>query len=69
MDMAVGMKVVRYVRVSAEERAHTGVSLATQKQKIRAWADAMDAELISIQEDAGISGKLMRNREGIQTAI
>ena len=69
MDMEAGMKVVGYVRVSTEEQARTGVSLDTQKQKIRAWAEAMDAELIAMEEDAGISGKLMRNREGLQTAI
>ena len=69
MDMEAGMKVVGYIRVSTEEQARTGVSLATQKQKIRAWAEAMDAELIAMEEDAGISGKLMRNREGLQAAM
>jgi site-specific DNA recombinase len=69
MNMTAGMKVVGYVRVSTEEQARTGISLEAQKQKIRAWAEAMDAELISIEEDAGISGKLIRNREGLQKAI
>jgi site-specific DNA recombinase len=69
MNMEAGMKVVGYVRVSTEEQARTGVSLATQKQKIRAWVDAMDAKLIPIEEDAGISGKLIRNRGGLQKAI
>ena len=63
------MRVVGYVRVSTEEQAREGVSLQTQREKIAAWTGAMDGELISMFEDAGISGKMIRNRDGLQRAI
>ncbi len=63
------MKVIGYIRVSTEEQARKGVSLLTQREKIEAWVQAMDRELISLEEDAGISGKLIRNREGFQRAL
>ena len=63
------MKVIGYTRVSTEEQAREGVSLLTQREKIEAWVLAMDGELISIKEDAGISGKLIRTREGFQRAL
>jgi len=63
------MKAVGYLRVSTESQAMKGVSLEAQREKIRAWTTAHDYELICIEEDAGISGKLIRNREGLQRAI
>ena len=62
-------KVVGYVRVSTDAQVREGVSLETQKDKITAWAKVQDQELICIEEDAGISGKLIRNREGLKRAI
>ena len=62
-------KVVGYVRVSTDSQARKGASLETQKDKIAAWAKIQDQDLISIEEDAGISGKLIRNREGLKRAI
>ena len=63
------MKVIGYVRVSTEEQAREGVSLEAQKYRITAWTEALDGELLFIAEDAGISGKLIRNREGLREAI
>lgn len=63
------MRAVGYVRVSTEEQARKGVSLQSQREKIEAWTSAMDGELISMFEDAGISGKMIRNRDGLQRAI
>ena len=63
------MKVIGYVRVSTEEQAREGISLEAQKHKIRAWTEALDGELLFIAEDAGISGKLIRNRDGLRWAI
>jgi len=63
------MKVIGYVRVSTEEQAREGISLEAQKHKIAAWAEALDGELLFIAEDAGISGKLIRNRDGLRRAI
>jgi len=63
------MKVIGYVRVSTEEQAREGISLEAQKHKITAWAEALDGELLFIAEDAGISGKLIRNRDGLRRAM
>ena len=63
------MKVIGYIRVSTEEQAREGVSLEAQRHKITAWTEALDGELLFIVEDAGISGKLIRNREGLKKAI
>jgi len=63
------MKVIGYCRVSTEEQAREGVSLEAQREKIEAWAHVMDGELLTVEEDAGISGKMMRNREGLQRAL
>lgn len=62
-------KVVGYVRVSTDAQVREGVSLEVQKGKITAWAKIQDQYLICIEEDAGISGKLIRNREGLKRAI
>lgn len=50
------MKAIGYIRVSTAGQAEDGVSLEAQKAKIRAWAQANDAELVHIFEDQGISG-------------
>jgi site-specific DNA recombinase len=63
------MKVIGYVRVSTDEQVREGASLEAQKHKITAWTEALDGELLFIAEDAGISGKLIRNREGLRKAI
>ena len=63
------MKVIGYVRVSTEEQAREGISLEAQKHKITSWTEALDGELLFIAEDAGISGKLIRNRDGLRRAI
>ena len=63
------MKVIGYVRVSTEEQAREGVSLEAQRHRITAWTEALDGELLFIAEDAGISGKLIRNRDGLRRAI
>ena len=58
------MNAVGYIRVSTSEQAKEGVSLAHQSSKIRAYANLNDLTLISIIEDAGMSGKNL-NRPGI----
>jgi DNA invertase Pin-like site-specific DNA recombinase len=42
------MPVVGYVRVSAEDRAREGVSLATQQAKIEAYAVVKDWMLLEV---------------------
>lgn len=62
-------KAVGYLRVSTERQAQEGVSLAAQDSRIRAWAQANGFELVSVREDAGISGGKADNRPGLQEAI
>lgn len=62
-------RAIGYIRVSTEKQAEEGVSLEAQKEKIRAWCEMHEYELISIEEDAGVSGKSMKNREGLRRAL
>jgi DNA invertase Pin-like site-specific DNA recombinase len=61
-------KVVGYVRVSTEHQADAGVSLEAQAAKLRAYALAMDLELVEVVVDAGVSAKTL-NRAGLQRAL
>lgn len=64
MKTAIG-----YIRVSTEQQAEEGVSLEAQKTKIVSWCKANDYELINVYMDAGISGKNMDKRAGLQEAL
>ena len=46
-----------------------GVSLDAQKEKILAWAQANDYELLELFVDAGLSGSRADNRPGLQRAV
>jgi site-specific DNA recombinase len=68
-DMAIRQdRVVGYVRVSTDAQADGGVSLEAQRAKLRAYALALDLELIEIIEDAGFSAKSLA-RPGLQRAL
>ncbi|HEV3154614.1 MAG TPA: recombinase family protein [Candidatus Baltobacteraceae bacterium] len=58
-------KIVGYVRVSTEDQAREGVSLASQRARIAAYCEAMQLDLAEIVEDAGISAKSL-HRPGMQ---
>jgi site-specific DNA recombinase len=62
-------RAVGYIRVSTEEQSREGISLEMQAAKIRAYAELNDLELTGIVEDAGISGKSVKARPGIQTVL
>jgi site-specific DNA recombinase len=62
-------KAIGYIRVSTEQQAEEGVSLAAQKAKIAAWCLANDYELVEVFVDAGISGKSRKNRKGLEQAL
>lgn len=62
-------KAIGYIRVSTENQVDEGVSLNAQKVKIKSWCDLNDYELVAIHEDAGISGKSMDKRAGLQDAL
>lgn len=62
------MRVIGYVRVSTEEQATQGVSLAAQEQKLRAYADLYGHELVSVVVDGGQSAKTL-NRPGLRQVL
>ena len=62
-------KAIGYIRVSTEQQADEGVSLAAQRAKISAWCELNDYELEAIYEDAGISGKTVSKRPQLQAAL
>ncbi len=66
--MGADMKTVGYIRVSTEEQASNGVSLAVQREKIAAYAVTYDLEIVAIVEDAGASAKTL-DRPGLQRAL
>ena len=49
------MKAIGYIRVSTEEQATSGSSLAAQQSAIRAYCVMRGIDLVSIVQDAGIS--------------
>jgi site-specific DNA recombinase len=55
---------VGYVRVSTDDQAREGVSLAAQEERIRAFAFATGRELDEVVVDAGESAKTL-NRPGL----
>jgi site-specific DNA recombinase len=56
-----------YVRVSTEEQM-SGVSLAAQEEKIRAWASLKDVDLVEVIRDEGYSGKNLK-RPGFERLL
>lgn len=50
-------KVAAYVRVSTEEQAQTGYSIAAQIEKLEAMCKAQDWEMLPVYVDDGYSGK------------
>lgn len=62
-------RVVGYVRVSTEGQADSGISLEAQRSKLTAYTEAMDLELVAIEEDAGLSAKTVVGRPGLLRAL
>lgn len=60
---------VGYLRVSTEEQAFEGISIAAQRAKIESYCDLHGLELVAVQSDEGISGKRSENRPGLQKAL
>ena len=60
---------IGYIRVSTSMQATDGVSLDAQRAKIEAWCELNDYTLKAIHIDAGISGKRMKNRPALQSAL
>lgn len=49
-------KAVGYIRVSTEEQRDSGLSLGAQRESITAFAKSQGYELVTIVEDAAVSG-------------
>ena len=63
-------RLIGYVRVSTEEQAKEGVSLASQRERLAAYALAHGAELVGIEADEGISGGIAPSkRMGLKAAL
>lgn len=61
-------RVVAYVRVSTEQQASEGNSLAAQKEKLRLYAELHGLELVATEVDAGVSASTL-DRPGLQRAL
>jgi site-specific DNA recombinase len=62
------LRVIAYLRVSTNDQATEGVSLPMQRDRLIAYAVAMDLSLVHIIEDAGVSAKTL-DRPGLQQAF
>jgi DNA invertase Pin-like site-specific DNA recombinase len=62
------MKLIGYIRVSTDDQAEFGVSLADQISRLRAWAQLHGHELVDVFEDRGLSGKSL-DRLGLRAAL
>ncbi len=51
------MRAALYIRVSTEDQAREGYSLAAQEEMLRAYCDAQDWEVADIYADDGYSGR------------
>ena len=60
---------IGYIRVSTLIQAEVGISLEAQRRKIESYCDLHDLHLSEIVEDAGLSGKSVNGRPGIQLVI
>ena len=59
---------IGYVRVSTQEQATEGVSLDTQRDKLRSYCKSNGIRLVDIVSDEGISGSTLE-RPGLQAAL
>lgn len=62
------MRMVEYRRVSTTEQADSGAGLGAQRAAIELAASCRDWELVAAFEDH-CSGKSMKNRSGLESAI
>jgi site-specific DNA recombinase len=62
------LRLIGYPRVSTEEQASEGISLAAQRARLEAYCAALGHELVAVIEDAGVSAKSIK-RPGLQRAL
>jgi DNA invertase Pin-like site-specific DNA recombinase len=63
------MKLIGYVRVSTDEQVDSGAGLEAQRAAISTECERRRIKLVRIAEDAGISGKSLNGRQGLQDAL
>ena len=64
LEVSRKMNGISYRRVSTDDQARHGVSLANQAERIRQYCDYKGINLVAEIEDAGISGGVNKAREG-----
>lgn len=62
------MKVALYIRVSTEEQAQHGYSLAAQEERLRAYAMSQDWKIVKVYRDEGRSAKDLK-RDQLQRML
>jgi DNA invertase Pin-like site-specific DNA recombinase len=62
------MEAIGYIRVSTDQQAERGISLAVQRERVRAMATVQGAKLLDVIVDGGESAKSM-NRPGLQQVL
>lgn len=62
------MRVVGYTRVSTEEQAQGGISLAAQEAKVRGYCALYEHDLVDLVVDAGESASSLK-RPGLQRVL
>ena len=69
-DRAQAPRLIGYCRVSSDEQARNGVSLADQAERIEAHAKANGYQLVRIESDRGVSGyKAPEKRPAMKRAL
>jgi DNA invertase Pin-like site-specific DNA recombinase len=63
------MRIVGYIRVSTDEQADSGAGLGAQRTALTTECARRGFELVRIYEDAGVSGKSIKDRPGLQDAL
>ena len=66
--MPMPTKTVAYLRVSSKDQAESGLSLPAQAEKVAAYAQLYDLELVATEVDAGLSAKSLE-RPALQRAL
>lgn len=67
--MASLLQAVGYARVSTLTQVHEGDGLGVQRERIAAWCAYQQVPLLTVAEDAGISGGTTDNRPAFRGAM
>jgi site-specific DNA recombinase len=62
------VRVIGYIRVSTDEQASHGVSLAAQTEKVRGYCNLYELDLVELIDDPGASAKTLE-RPGLERAL